>query len=314
MQEIDGSASIGLRQQRFTRVDLCHASQEEEVGQKENSAAAEDDDDEDGLADATRIVTKTDVENAIKQRCADIMCSLKAAGYSTVTLVCNEWIKRIANPLEIVFRFGLSGVERPGSVVCPARHTSKPLLCVKEFIYSVHVTMSKARDLGSSLITFPAFLDNDVMMPLLLTKYHSFIFAGFAWNALSVIDMLRDPVDPDASVLREVAYLLIFSSQPDINLPEYSAILSLFTGALLTDKNDGGGGGSEGDLTEYSSSNGRSPKCAESRRLARTEQAYRPVALTGECGFFQVLEQAVWCRSTTKAVDELQWRLGSWLF
>ena len=75
-------------------------------------------------------------------------------------------------------------------------------MSLHDYIPSIHETMSKARNLGSSLITFPAFLDNDVMMPLLLIKYHAFILAGFAWNTLSVIDMLRDPVDPDASVLR----------------------------------------------------------------------------------------------------------------
>ena len=246
-----------------------------------------DADDADGMADATRIVTKTDVENAIKQRCADIMCSLKAAGFTTVTLVCNEWMKRIANPLEIVFRFGLSGVERPASMVCPARHISKPLLCVKEFIFSMHLTMAKARDLGSSLATFPAFLDNDVMMPILLAKYHSFIFAGFAWNANSVLDMLGDTVDPDASVLREVAYLLIFSSQPDINLPEYGAILTLFTGALLNENY----GEEEGAGVEVHS---RSVSTVlESRRLAKAEQALYALLRSREnVGNFQALDQA----------------------
>ncbi len=303
-------------EQQEVAQELIHAmrlKEEENRAKGRLGAGTGTEDEDDGIADATRIVTKTDVENAIKQRCADIMCSLKAAGFSTVTLVCNEWLKRIANPLEIVFRFGLSGVERPGSVICPARHTSKPLLGVKEFIYSVHISMSKARDLGSSLVTFPAFLDNDVMMPLLLSKYHSFIFAGFAWNALSVIDMLRDPVDPDASVLREVAYLLLFSSQPDINQPEYSAILSLFSGGLLTDRSTGNHG-SEEDLVDLHNGGRSMPAVLESRRFARTEQALYALLRSREnVGSFQVLEQAdvaLVSKYYKRLLTSSQWKLG----
>ena len=151
------------------------------------------------------------------------------------------------------------------------------------------------------------------MMPLLLTKYHSFIFAGFAWNALSVIDMLRDPVDPDASVLREVSYLLIFSSEPDLNQPEYAAILSLFSGGLLTDKgpkeNDG-----KGDMADIHEGGRSVSAVLESRRLARTEQALYALLRSREnVGSFQVLEQSdvvLVSKFYKRLLTSSQWKLG----
>lgn len=257
--------------------------------------------------DASRVVTKTDVENAIKQRCVDIVCSVKEAGFSTVTLVCNEWIKRVVNPLEVVFRFGLSGVERSASVMCPARYACKQILCVNEFIRNMHFATAKANDAGSSTLVFPAFLDNDVMMPLLLSKYHSFLFSGFAWNSHSVVDMLGDIHSPDASVLREVSYLLIYPTQPDVNLPEYRAVLGLFTGELFA-----GSDREEDRAQQLSPASAGSTQ--ESSVVAKAELVLYALLHSREnVGNFHALDQAdvVLCAKYYKRFLSMsQWRLG----
>lgn len=257
--------------------------------------------------EATRVVTRTDVENAIKQRCVDLMSSVKEAGFCTVTLVCSEWIKRVVNPLEVVFRFGLSGVERSASLMCPARHMCKQVLCVNEFIRNMHLATSRAREIGSSVQVFPAFLDNDVMMPLLLSKYHSFLFAGFAWNSHSVEDMLGDINNPDASVLREVSYLQIFQNQPDIALPEYKAVLGLFTGDLFQDSE-----------REEDPARQQSPAAAgntqESRVVAKAELIlYALLHSRDNVSNFHALDQmdVMLCAKYYKRLLSLsQWRLG----
>lgn len=260
-----------------------------------------------GDDEATRVVTKTDVENAIKQRCVDIMSSVKECGFSTITLVCNEWIKRVVNPLEVVFRFGLSGVERSASVMCPARYACKQIICVNEFIRNMHFATAKARDAGSSTLVFPAFLDNDVMMPLLLSKYHSFLFSGFAWNSHSVVDMLGDMHSPDASVLREVSYLLIFQSQPDITLPEYRAVLGLFTGELFA-------GSDREDDPARQLSPASAGNTQESRVVAKAELVLYALLHSREnVGNFHALDQAdaVLCAKYYKRMLSMsQWRLG----
>ena len=171
------------------------------------------------------------------------MATVKEMGYETVIIVCNEWVKRVVNPIEITFRFGLQGVERPSSCVFPVRHFIKPIINTKDFIQSVYITTHRARECGSSICTFPAFVDNDVTMPLLLIKYYCFVFSGFVWNHSSVVDMLGDPLDAEATILREVAYLMMFPHQPDASLDVYNAILTLLTGQLFSMEKDVKGDG-----------------------------------------------------------------------
>ena len=185
--------------------------------------------------DSTPVVTKLDVENALKQRCADIISCVQKAGFSTIILVSNAWTKSIAKPQEIAFRFGLACIERPASLVFPKQLFIKPFICVKEIIHMLYTSTMRAREIGSSICVLPAFVDSDCLMPLLLIKYHCFLHAGFAWNSVAVTDMLGEPADADANVLREVAYLMIFSQQSEGSTPEVlDAILSLFTGQIFS--------------------------------------------------------------------------------
>ena len=65
-------------EQQEVAQELIHAMRcKEEENKAKGRAAAGTENYEDGLSNATRIVTKTDVENAIKQRCADILYKLK---------------------------------------------------------------------------------------------------------------------------------------------------------------------------------------------------------------------------------------------
>jgi hypothetical protein len=316
LKRFDNSDMVVLTldfEQQEVAQELISAMREKEaeILQQRTSSSSSEEEEDGGIGVATRVVTKTDVENAVKQRCVDIMSSVKAAGYTTVTLVCNEWIKRVVNPLEVIFRFGLSGVERSGGVMCPARHTCKQVLCAKEFIRNVQYTVAKSRDAGSSIVVFPALLDSDVMMPLLLTKYHSFIYSGFAWNGLSVLDMLGEsPSSPDASVLREVSYLLIFQSMPDINLPEYKAVLGLFTGELFADAS-----------VQQHQQQGSEPispaaagNTAESRIVAKAELVLYALLRSREnVGNFHALEHmdAILCvKYYKRLLSQSGWRMG----
>lgn len=113
-------------------------------------------------------------------------------------------------------------------------------------------------------------------------QYCCFLHAGFAWNRLISLDMLglgpgphqqlssADPLKPntrdailDASILREVASLIIFSTQTEQDKHAsgiYSAVLSLLTGEFLISEiaptgaavAGGGGSGSSGQASGVS--------------------------------------------------------------
>ena len=168
--------------------------------------------------------------------------------------VCNAWIKSIANPIEIAHRFGLGCVERSAALVFPPQLFVKSVVCAKEMIRMLHSNSSRARETGASMCVLPAFLDSDIMMPLLLIRYYCFLHSGFAWNHVVVTDMLGDASsgDADANVLREVVYLLVLSQQPQpsstcnsqsTDLTE--TILQLFTGQIFSSDGTGSGGGGE---------------------------------------------------------------------
>jgi len=198
------------------------------------SAGSEGIDDADGDNKHAHIVTKIDVENALKQRCADVISCVQRAGFTTVILVCNSWTKSVAKPQEIAFRFGLNCIERPAALVFPKQLFVKPCVCVKEMIHMLYSSTMRAREMGSSLCVLPAFTDSDCLMPILLIKYHCFLHAGYSWNPTAVADMLGEPADADANVLREVAYLLLFAQQPEGTTPEaIDAVLSMFTGQMF---------------------------------------------------------------------------------
>jgi hypothetical protein len=162
-------------------------------------------------------VTQQDVENALKARIADIMSTLVQANVQVVTIVTNHYVRKTVNPLDIAFRFGLSCIEKPSISIYPARHFIKPLLGIKDYIVNIYTQINRVKDIGHDICVFPTFQDNDIMMPLLLTKYHCMIYSGFVWNQSSVCDMLGDPYHAEGIILKEVAYLQLFPSQPDMN-------------------------------------------------------------------------------------------------
>jgi len=213
------------------------------------------------------VITALDVENAVRQRCADIMSTAKHAGFTTITLACSAWTRQVAAPQSIAFRFGLECVERSVSLLFPSTHFLKPVICALDFIRTLASTSSKKnKEFGTSLSVMPAFLDSDFMMPSLLLKYYCFLHAGFSWNSVSMTDMLGEPSKADASIIREVASLLIFSQQTEVASEAYTSILALFTGDLF--KNNG-------SSTSSASESAATPGVGE----AAEGQAYNPAEL-----------------------------------
>jgi hypothetical protein len=118
------------------------------------------------------------------------------------------------------------------------------------------------------LSIFPALMDRDFMYPALLLKvtgftgrfcptvlvsdsfivappaqFYSFMAAGFSWNRASLLDMLGDPAGPDfnASIVREVMYLLLFPAKVDVPQTAFKAALDLITGTAYAAEFSSGG-------------------------------------------------------------------------
>ena len=186
-----------------------------------------------------------EVENACRNACEQSLIAVQQVGLKTVMISSNEWTRRTAAPLSIAIRLGLSAVYKNYSQMFPSALFSKPVICVHDFVSTLKLHSSRIQDQGSSLSLLPAFIDCDFMYPALLTKFYSFLHAGFAWNRNSTIDMIGDPSSAsDFGILREVASLLLFTQQLEKSAVAYSSILGVFTGELLkstiaTDETDG---------------------------------------------------------------------------
>jgi hypothetical protein len=175
-----------------------------------------------------------DVENACRLACEQSLVAVQQVGLKTVMISSNEWTRRTAAPLSIAIRLGLSAVYKNYSQMFPTALFSKPVICVHDFVSTLRVHSSRMQEQGSSLSLLPAFIDCDFMYPALLTKFYSFLHAGFAWNRNSTIDMIGDPSSSsDFGILREVASLLLFTQQLEKAAVAYSSILGVFTGELL---------------------------------------------------------------------------------
>jgi hypothetical protein len=93
----------------------------------------------------------------------------------------------------------------------------------------------------------PAFLDSDFMTPSLSLKYYCFLYAGFAWNKEALGDMVLLPPNgvnvPDASILKEVVGLLLFSkglsNSNDAHTEWNNAVINTFAGEVLFSHADG---------------------------------------------------------------------------
>lgn len=174
------------------------------------------------------------VEMACRNACEQSLIAVQQVGLKTVMISSNDWTRRTAVPLSIAIRLGLSAVYKNYSQMFPSALFSKPVICVHDFVSTLRVHSSRIQDQGSSLSLLPAFIDCDFMYPALLTKFYSFLHAGFAWNRNSTIDMIGDPASAsDFSILREVASLLLFTQQLEKAAVAYSSILGVFTGELL---------------------------------------------------------------------------------
>lgn len=190
-------------------------------------------------------VNAEEVENACRNACEQSLIAVQQVGLKTVMISSNEWTRRTAAPLTIAIRLGLSAVYKNYSQMFPSALFSKPVICVHDFVSTLRVHSSKMQEQGSSLSLLPAFIDCDFMYPALLTKFYSFLHAGFAWNRNSTIDMIGDPSSAtDFGILREVASLLLFTQQLEKAAVAYSSILGVFTGELLrstmaTDESEG---------------------------------------------------------------------------
>lgn len=93
----------------------------------------------------------------------------------------------------------------------------------------------------------PAFLDSDFMTPSLSLKYYCFLYAGFAWNREALGDMVLLPPNgvnvPDASILKEVVGLLLFSkglsNSSEVHTDRNNAVMNSFAGEVLFSHADG---------------------------------------------------------------------------
>jgi hypothetical protein len=98
----------------------------------------------------------------------------------------------------------------------------------------------------------PAFLDSDFMTPILSLKYYCFLYAGFAWNREALGDMVLLPPNginiPDASILKEVVGLLLFSkgmsNSNETHMEWTNVVMSTFAGELPFSHADGRARGS----------------------------------------------------------------------
>jgi ankyrin repeat protein len=136
------------------------------------------------------VITALDVDLAARSFCANIMASVQEAGFTTVTLFCSPWCRRVAQPAEVAIRLGMECVERPVGLVFPSQLFIKPIASSPEFIRVVAASLARSLQMTNSVAVLPAFLDCEFMVPMLVLKFLLFLHGGFCWNYSTTMDML----------------------------------------------------------------------------------------------------------------------------
>ena len=195
---------------------------------------------------ANSSVTSITAEQACRHACERILSAVQVAGFTAITLSTNKWTKKIGNPVSLAMKLGLSTIEKPLREMFPSTLFIKPIIHIPEIIASLSKHSLKVTDTGSSMSVLPAFLDNEYMYPVILTKYYCFLHAAFAWNRSSTLDMLSSNLDevgagdaPNYSIIKEVTNLLLLSNhhQADRRSMECREILSVFSAEVFTASN-----------------------------------------------------------------------------
>lgn len=203
-----------------------------------------------------RVLTSLDVERAARSFCASILAQAKEAGFTTVLLGASSWARAAADPQDMAHRCGLECLERPISLLFPSIHFVKPLIASQDFVRAVAQSAYRSMAHTNSLSVMPAFVDSEFMVPALLLKYYLLLHAGFSWNYATSMDILWIAEGPaeaaieaeeggegagrfDASIIRDVVSVLLFRQQSDDVSPAQAAALSLFTGELYAEPNEG---------------------------------------------------------------------------
>ena len=181
------------------------------------------------------VITALDVDLAARSFCANILASVQEAGFTTVTLFCSPWCRRVAQPAEVAIRLGMECVERPVGLVFPSQLFIKPIASSPEFIRVVASSLARSLQTTNSVAVLPAFLDCEFMVPMLVLKYLLFLHGGFAWNYSTTMDMLWVVDDESLTQSQNQEATQVSGAGADGDENEEGA-------------EGGGGGGEEGQL------------------------------------------------------------------
>jgi len=165
--------------------------------------------------------TEDAAEQACRAVCDGVFREAQACGFSTILLACSGWVKQMANPRVLAMNAGLNVVEQELGLLLPESLCVKPLLSPQVYVQALHSYSQRVGQNGSFLSVLPAYLDCDFMCPAILTKFYSFIYAGYCWHPAVCADMLGAPADGlfDVKVVQQALLLVLHSPPPTLLTP-----------------------------------------------------------------------------------------------
>jgi hypothetical protein len=168
-------------------------------------------------------------EHECIRACKETMLLAQTAGITSLNIACSDWMTHTCNPLAIASNLGLRAVQQSLESLCSFNLAMKSLSGVENIITNVSRYSSEIYSNGLTSAILPGLLESFFASPLILTKFYTFLHAGYSWNRQACITHFE--TNTDISLLKDTVRMVLFPTQFYSRLNTSDAFLN--TGVIL---------------------------------------------------------------------------------
>lgn len=149
-------------------------------------------------------------ENCIKA-CRESMLLAQSSGITSLNIACTPWMSKNCSPLDIASNLGLRGLEQELDSLCSFNLSMKSLSGVESIIENISRYSQVVHSKGLASAVLPGLLESFFSSPLILTKFYTFLHAGYSWNRAACVEHFEAHVD--ISILKDTVRMVLFPTQ-----------------------------------------------------------------------------------------------------
>jgi hypothetical protein len=155
--------------------------------------------------------TSCNVEESVLA-CKENLLAAQSAGITSVNIACTPWMRNNCHPSDIASSIGLRAVEQSLESLCSFDLSMKSLSSVDSIIENISKYAHEVYSKGLSSSILPGLLDSFFVSPLCLTKFYTFLHAGYSWNRTASKRYFEGPT-ANISGIKDIVRMLLFPSQ-----------------------------------------------------------------------------------------------------